>query len=164
MAPAAFRFEEEEWAEEEGEEWEEDWEEEEWEEEEEEWAEEEVLPAQKVEEILKMAPQPLSLEMPIGDQEDAQLADFIPDHDSDKPDETATQTMLRDKIEELLGDLTEREREVVKLRYGLVDGYPRTLEDVGQIFNVTRERIRQIEAKALRKLRQKRNKLKDFLT
>ena len=122
------------------------------------------LPPQKVEEILKMAPQPLSLEMPIGDQDDAQLADFIPDFDSDKPDDTATQIMLRERIEEVLNDLTEREREVIKLRYGLVDGYPRTLEEVGQIFNVTRERIRQIEAKALRKLRQKKDKLKDFLT
>jgi len=120
------------------------------------------LSPQKVEEILRMAPQPLSLEMPIGDQDDAQLADFIPDRDSDKPDDTAAHTMLRERLEEALGCLNEREREVIKLRYGLVDGYPRTLEEVGQIFNVTRERIRQIEAKALRKLRQQK-RLKEFL-
>ncbi len=123
------------------------------------------MPVEKIQDILQVSPEPLSLDMPIGDQDDAHLGDFIPDHDSEKPDDAASQLMLRERLEEILSELSEREREVIKLRFGLVDGYQRTLEEVGQIFNVTRERIRQIEAKALRKLRQKKyaDKLKDYL-
>ena len=119
----------------------------------------------KVREIMRVAQEPVSLETPIGEEEDSHLGDFIPDDEAPVPAEVASHTLLREKLSEVLDTLTEREEKVLRLRFGLVDGRPRTLEEVGKEFNVTRERIRQIEAKALRKLRHpsRSKKLKDFL-
>lgn len=120
---------------------------------------------EKVSEIIKIAPEPLSLETPIGEEEDSHLADFIEDSDAISPSEAATTMILREKIEDALDKLTQREKEVLRMRFGLDDGYSRTLEEVGRHFQVTRERIRQIEAKALRKLRHpsRSKKLRDYL-
>ena len=120
---------------------------------------------EKVREIMKIAQDPVSLETPIGEEEDSHLGDFIPDDDSPAPQEAASFAMLREQLCEVLHTLTPREEHVLKLRYGLDDGRPRTLEEVGKEFNITRERIRQIEAKALRKLRHpsRSKRLKDFL-
>ena len=119
----------------------------------EEIAEEMDFPIEKVRDILKIAQEPVSLETPIGEEEDSHLGDFIPDEDAYDPFEAASFTLLREDIEQLLDTLTPREKKVLELRFGLIDGRTRTLEEVGKEFNVTRERIRQIEAKALRKLR-----------
>jgi RNA polymerase primary sigma factor len=123
------------------------------------------MSADRVTEISRIAPEPLSLETPIGEEDDSHLADFIQDHESVSPDEAASNLILREQITSILNTLTDRERDVIKLRFGLDDGYPRTLEEVGKRFNVTRERIRQIEAKALKKLRHKdrSRKLRDYL-
>ena len=119
----------------------------------------------KVREIMKIAQDPVSLETPIGEEEDSHLGDFIPDDDAPAPAEAAAYSLLKEQIEDVLGSLNEREQKVLKLRFGLEDGRARTLEEVGKEFDVTRERIRQIEAKALRKLRHpsRSKKLKDFL-
>ena len=119
----------------------------------------------KVREIMRVAQEPVSLETPIGEEEDSHLGDFIPDDEAPVPAEVASHTLLREQLSEVLDTLTEREEKVLRLRFGLVDGRPRTLEEVGKEFNVTRERIRQIEAKALRKLRHpsRSKKLADFL-
>ncbi|MCI6306138.1 MAG: RNA polymerase sigma factor RpoD [Subdoligranulum sp.] len=119
----------------------------------------------KVREIMRVAQEPVSLETPIGEEEDSHLGDFIPDDEAPVPAEVASHTLLREQLSEVLDTLTDREEKVLRLRFGLVDGRPRTLEEVGKEFNVTRERIRQIEAKALRKLRHpsRSKKLKDFL-
>ena len=119
----------------------------------------------KVREILKIAQEPVSLETPIGEEEDSHLGDFIPDEDAPAPAEAAAFSMLKEQLVDVLGTLTEREQKVLKLRFGLEDGRARTLEEVGKKFDVTRERIRQIEAKALRKLRHptRSKKLKDYL-
>ncbi len=117
----------------------------------------------RVEEIRRISQLPVSLETPIGEEEDSQLGDFIEDHELPSPDEAAAGHLLHEQIEEMLSTLSEREREVLHFRFGLEDGHSYTLEEVGKKFNVTRERIRQIEAKALRKLRQPSKKLKDFL-
>ena len=121
--------------------------------------------AEKVREIMKIAQDPVSLETPIGEEEDSHLGDFIPDEDSPAPAEAASYTLLREQLEEVLNTLSPREKQVLKLRFGLEDGRTRTLEEVGKEFNITRERIRQIEAKALRKLRHpsRSKKLKDYL-
>ncbi len=108
---------------------------------------------ERVSEIMRIAPEPLSLETPIGEEEDSRLSDFLPDDLSETPSDSATFQLLREKIDEALTSLTSRERDVLKMRFGLDDGYPHTLEEVGRHFEVTRERIRQIEAKALKKLR-----------
>ena len=131
----------------------------------EEIAKEMGMPVDKVREILKIAQEPVSLETPIGEEEDSHLGDFIPDEDASEPAEAASFTLLKEQLVEVLGTLTPREEKVLKLRFGLEDGRTRTLEEVGKEFNVTRERIRQIEAKALRKLRHpsRSKKLKDFL-
>ena len=131
----------------------------------EEIAKEMQIPIEKVREIMKIAQEPVSLETPIGEEEDSHLGDFIPDIDIPAPAEAAAFTLLREQLLEVLDTLTEREEKVLKLRFGLDDGRARTLEEVGKEFNVTRERIRQIEAKALRKLRHpSRSKiLKDYL-
>ena len=120
---------------------------------------------QKIREILKIAQEPVSLETPIGEEEDSHLGDFIPDEDASEPAEAASYTLLKEQLIDVLDTMTPREEKVLKLRFGLEDGRTRTLEEVGQEFNVTRERIRQIEAKALRKLRHpsRSKKLKDFL-
>ncbi len=120
---------------------------------------------EKVREIMKVAQDPVSLETPIGEEEDSHLGDFIPDEDSPAPAEAAAQAMLREQLIEVLRTLTPREEQVLTLRFGLEDGSPRTLEEVGKVFNITRERIRQIEAKALRKLRHpsRSKRLKDYL-
>ncbi len=119
----------------------------------------------KVREILRVAQEPVSLETPIGEEEDSHLGDFIPDDDAPAPADAASHTLLREQLGEVLSTLTPREAKVLRLRFGLEDGRPRTLEEVGKEFDVTRERIRQIEAKALRKLRHpsRSKKLKDFL-
>ena len=132
----------------------------------EEIAKEMEMSEEKVREIMKIAQDPVSLETPIGEEEDSHLGDFIPDEDALAPAEAAAYSLLKDQIEEVLGSLNEREQKVLKLRFGLEDGRARTLEEVGKEFDVTRERIRQIEAKALRKLRHpsRSRKLKDFLT
>ncbi|HHT38094.1 MAG TPA: RNA polymerase sigma factor RpoD [Mollicutes bacterium] len=132
---------------------------------EEELAEKMGITVEKVREIFKIAQDPLSLETPIGEEEDSHLGDFIADSDNMSPEEYAINEVLKDDISLVLQTLTEREEEVLKLRFGLVDGTSRTLEEVGNIFNVTRERIRQIEAKALRKLRHpsRSRKLKEYL-
>ena len=131
----------------------------------EEIAEEMNMPVQKVREILKIALEPVSLETPIGEEEDSHLGDFIPDDDAPEPAEVASFTLLKEQLVEVLKTLTPREEKVLRLRFGIEDGRTRTLEEVGKEFNVTRERIRQIEAKALRKLRHpsRSKKLKDFL-
>ena len=123
------------------------------------------MPVEKVREILKIAQEPVSLETPIGEEEDSHLGDFIPDEDASEPSEAASFTLLKEQLVEVLSTLTPREEKVLKLRFGIEDGRTRTLEEVGKEFNVTRERIRQIEAKALRKLRHpsRSKKLKDFL-
>ena len=123
------------------------------------------MPVDKVREIMRVAQDPVSLETPIGEEEDSHLGDFIPDDDAPAPAEAASHTLLREQLNEVLNTLTEREAKVLKLRFGLEDGRARTLEEVGQRFDVTRERIRQIEAKALRNLRHlsKIKKVKDFL-
>lgn len=131
----------------------------------EEIAEELDMPADKVREIMRISQEPVSLETPIGEEEDSHLGDFIPDEDAPAPAEAASHTLLREQLGEVLSTLTEREEKVLRLRFGLEDGRSRTLEEVGKEFSVTRERIRQIEAKALRKLRHpsRSKKLKDFL-
>ncbi len=111
------------------------------------------MPVEKVREILRISQEPVSLETPIGEEEDSHLGDFIPDEDALSPADAAAMTFLKSKVNEVLETLTPREAEVLRLRFGLKDGTPQTLEEVGKAFNVTRERIRQIEAKALRKLR-----------
>ena len=120
---------------------------------------------QKVEEILKIAQEPVSLETPIGEEDDSHLGDFIQDDEASQPAEEASYTLLREQLEEVLKTLTPREEEVLRMRFGLIDGKPHTLEEVGKKFDVTRERIRQIESKALRKLRHpsRSKKLRDFL-
>ena len=123
------------------------------------------MPVEKVRDILKIAQEPVSLETPIGEEEDSHLGDFIPDEDASEPSEAASFSLLREQLEEVLETLAPREKKVLELRFGIVDGRTRTLEEVGKEFNVTRERIRQIEAKALRKLRHpsRSKKLRDFL-
>ncbi len=123
------------------------------------------MPVEKVREIMRVAQEPGALETPIGEEEDSHLGDFIPDEDAPAPSDVASHTMLKEQLAEVLATLTPREEKVLRLRFGLEDGRSRTLEEVGKEFNVTRERIRQIEAKALRKLRHpsRSKKLKDFL-
>ncbi|NLL63960.1 MAG: RNA polymerase sigma factor RpoD [Ruminococcaceae bacterium] len=123
------------------------------------------MPVEKVREILRVAQEPVSLETPIGEEEDSHLGDFIPDEDALAPADAAAAILLKEQLAEVLTTLTPREAKVLELRFGLEDGHPRTLEEVGKKFNVTRERIRQIEAKALRKLRHpsRSKKLKDFI-
>ena len=131
----------------------------------EEIAEKMEIPVERVREIMKIAQEPVSLETPIGEEEDSHLGDFIEDSEAVAPDDAASFILLKEQIEDVFSCLTDRERKVLYLRFGLKDGRPRTLEEVGQHFNVTRERIRQIEGKALSKLRNwgKREKIKDFL-
>jgi len=128
-------------------------------------AKEMQMPVSKVREIMKIAQEPVSLETPIGEEEDSHLGDFIPDDDIPAPSDAAAFTLLKEQLIDVLDTLTEREEKVLRLRFGLDDGRARTLEEVGKEFNVTRERIRQIEAKALRKLRHpsRSKKLKDYL-
>ena len=123
------------------------------------------MPVDKVREIMRVAQEPVSLETPIGEEEDSHLGDFIPDDDATAPQDAASHTLLKEQLSDVLSTLTSREEKVLRLRFGLEDGRSRTLEEVGREFNVTRERIRQIEAKALRKLRHpsRSKKLKDFL-
>ena len=123
------------------------------------------MPFEKVKEIMRVAQEPMSLETPIGEEEDSHLGDFIPDDDALAPADAASHTLLKEQLSKVLYTLTPREEKVLRLRFGLEDGRARTLEEVGKVFNVTRERIRQIEAKALRKLRHpsRSKKLKDFL-
>ena len=123
------------------------------------------MPVERVREIMRIAQDPVSLETPIGEEEDSHLGDFIPDDDAPAPAEAASLILLKEQLNEVLNTLTEREAKVLKLRFGLEDGRSRTLEEVGKEFEVTRERIRQIEAKALRKLRHpsRSKKVKDFL-
>ncbi len=123
------------------------------------------MPVDKVREIMRVAQEPVSLETPIGEEEDSHLGDFIPDDDAPAPADAASHTLLKEQLGDVLSTLTPREEKVLRLRFGLEDGRPRTLEEVGKEFDVTRERIRQIEAKALRKLRHpsRSKKLKDFL-
>lgn len=123
------------------------------------------MPAEKVREIMRVSQEPVSLETPIGEEEDSHLGDFIPDEDAMAPVDAASQTLLKEEIANALNTLTPREAKVLRLRFGLEDGHPRTLEEVGKEFNVTRERIRQIEAKALRKLRHpnRSKRLRDFV-
>ena len=131
----------------------------------EEIAEELNMPVERVREIMRIAQDPVSLETPIGEEEDSHLGDFIPDDEAPAPAEAASRTLLKEQLNQVLSTLTDREEKVLRLRFGLEDGRSRTLEEVGQQFNVTRERIRQIEAKALRKLRHpnRSNKVKDYL-
>lgn len=131
----------------------------------EEIAEELDMGVDKVREIMRIAQDPVSLETPIGEEEDSHLGDFIPDDDAPAPAEAASLVLLKEQINQVLSTLTEREEQVLRLRFGLEDGRSRTLEEVGKKFNVTRERIRQIEAKALRKLRHpnRSNKVRDYL-
>ena len=123
------------------------------------------MPIDKVREIMRVAQEPVSLETPIGEEEDSHLGDFIPDDEALAPDDAASHILLKEQLSNVLSTLTDREEKVLRLRFGLEDGRSRTLEEVGKEFNVTRERIRQIEAKALRKLRHpsRSKKLKDFL-
>ena len=120
---------------------------------------------EKIHEIYKISQEPVSLETPIGEEDDSHLGDFVPDEHNMSPEDFATNEMLKDEIADVLLTLTEREEKVIRLRFGLEDGKSRTLEEVGQMFGVTRERIRQIEAKALRKLRHpsRSRKLKDYM-
>jgi RNA polymerase primary sigma factor len=139
------------------------------------WAEKTEIPmdvrrrwsraASKVDRILRAAEEPMSLESPVGSEESSQLGDFIEDEDALEPDDAAAREMLREQVKNALAVLSEREREVLELRFGLIDGKDHTLEEVGQYFKVTRERIRQIEAKALRKLRHptRSRHLRDYL-
>ncbi len=131
----------------------------------EEIAEELDITVEKVREIIRVAQEPVSLETPIGEEEDSHIGDFIPDDDAPAPADVASLTLLKEQLTKVLGTLTPREERVLRLRFGMEDGRSRTLEEVGKIFKVTRERIRQIEAKALRKLRHpsRSKKLKDFL-
>ena len=128
-------------------------------------ADEMDIPVERVREILKISQEPVSLETPIGEEEDSHLGDFIQDDNVPVPAEAAAFTLLKEQLNEVLGTLTEREQKVLKLRFGLKDGKTRTLEEVGEVFGITRERIRQIEAKALRKLRHpsRSKRLKDYL-
>lgn len=123
------------------------------------------MPAEKVQEILKISQEPVSMETPVGEEDDSHLGDFIKDDNMPVPEDAAAYTILREQIEEVLSTLTEREQQVLRLRFGLDDGHQRTLEEVGKIFHVTRERIRQIEAKAIRRIKQpsRARKLKDYL-
>ena len=123
------------------------------------------MPVDKVREIMRVAQEPVSLETPIGEEEDSHLGDFIQDDEASQPSEEASYTLLREQLEEVLSTLTPREEQVLRMRFGLIDGKPHTLEEVGKEFDVTRERIRQIESKALRKLRHpsRSKKLRDFL-
>jgi RNA polymerase primary sigma factor len=123
------------------------------------------MTAERVREILKISQEPVSLETPIGEEEDSQLGDFIEDSDAIVPPEAASFSMLQEQLSRVLESLSERERKVIELRFGLLDGHPRTLEEVGREFGVTRERIRQIESKTLCKLRHpsRSGKLKDYL-
>lgn len=132
----------------------------------EEIAEEMEIPVEKVMEIQKIAQDPVSLETPIGEEDDSHLGDFIPDDESPAPHDSAAYTLLKEQLEEVMSTLTPREAKVLKLRFGLEDGKARTLEEVGKEFQVTRERIRQIEAKALRKLRHpsRSKRLKDYMS
>ena len=131
----------------------------------EEIAQELEMPVERVREIMRIAQDPVSLETPIGEEEDSHLGDFIPDEDAPAPAEAASLVLLKEQINQVLSTLTDREAKVLRLRFGLEDGRSRTLEEVGQQFNVTRERIRQIEAKALRKLRHpnRSNRVRDYL-
>ncbi|HOP52702.1 MAG TPA: sigma-70 family RNA polymerase sigma factor, partial [Synergistales bacterium] len=131
----------------------------------EEIAAEMAIGSERVEEIQRIAQEPVSLETPIGEEEDSQLSDFLEDKNLPSPEDAAAVQLLREQLEGMLEELTEREKEVLRLRFGLEDGHPYTLEEVGKRFGVTRERIRQIEAKALRKLRHpsRSKKLRDFL-
>jgi len=124
------------------------------------------MSAEKVQGILKIAQEHISLQTPIGDEGDTHFGDFIEDKTAISPDDATVHSMLRDQVGDVLSTLTEREKKVLRLRFGIGDGYPRTLEEVGSIFNVTRERVRQIEAKALKKLRHptRSRKLKNFLS
>ena len=132
----------------------------------EEIAKEMKMDVARVEEILKIAQEPVSLETPIGEEEDSHLGDFVQDEEASQPAEAASYTMLREQLEEVLKTLTSREEQVLRMRFGLTDGKAHTLEEVGKEFDVTRERIRQIESKALRKLRHpsRSKKLRDFLS
>jgi len=123
------------------------------------------VPEEKVSEVLRSSQDPVSLDTPIGEEEDSHLGDFIEDESILTPDQAASNTLLREQLEEVLNSLTPRESQILRLRFGLEDGRAHTLEDVGARFNVTRERIRQIEAKALRKIRHpsRSKKLRDFL-
>lgn len=123
------------------------------------------MPVERVREIMRIAQDPVSLETPIGEEEDSHLGDFIPDEEAPQPAEAASLVLLKEQLNQVLSTLTDREEKVLRLRFGLEDGRSRTLEEVGQQFNVTRERIRQIEAKALRKLRHpnRSNKVRDYL-
>ncbi len=123
------------------------------------------LSPEKVREIMKIAQEPVSLETPIGEEDDSHLGDFIPDDDVQAPADAAAYELLKEQLKEVLDTLSDREENVLRLRFGLDDGRTRTLEEVGKVFGVTRERIRQIEAKALRKLRHpsRSKRLKDFL-
>ena len=123
------------------------------------------MPVDRVRDILKISQEPVSLETPIGEEEDSHLGDFIQDDNVPVPAEAAAQTLLKEQLDEVLDTLTEREQKVLRLRFGMNDGRARTLEEVGREFDVTRERIRQIEAKALRKLRHpsRSRKLRDYL-
>ena len=123
------------------------------------------ISADKVREIIKVSQEPVSLETPIGEEDDSHLGDFIEDHTALAPADAASHQLLKEQVEDVLESLTDRERKVLQLRFGLDDGRSRTLEEVGKEFHVTRERIRQIEAKALRKLRHpsRSRKLKDYL-
>ena len=123
------------------------------------------ISVERVMEIQKISQEPVSLETPVGEEDDSHLGDFVQDDHMPVPEEVATQKALKAQIEEALNTLSERERKVLQLRFGLIDGKPRTLEEVGAEFHVTRERIRQIEAKSLRRLRQpsKKKMLKDYL-
>ena len=131
----------------------------------EEVAQELHMEVSKVEEIMKIAQEPVSLETPVGEEEDSHLGDFLPDSDASQPPEEASHTLLHEQLEDVLATLTPREQQVLRMRFGLRDGKPHTLEEVGKEFDVTRERIRQIESKALRKLRHpsRSKKLRDFL-
>jgi RNA polymerase primary sigma factor len=123
------------------------------------------MSAEKVREIMKISQEPVSLETPIGEEKDSHLGDFIEDEDAPAPATAASYMLLKEQLDDVLDTLTDREKRVLELRFGIEDGRPRTLEEVGKEFGVTRERIRQIEAKALRKLRHpsRSRKLKDYL-